>query len=345
MNQMFSGLLSFCVLAALSLNAADLVDKDGRLYRNFRIREVNNGRAAILYNLADGSPEIAYVPLSKLPEELQRQYPAYRNPAPEKPKKWQSGRTLREKLNLAARQLEYDIKQLPAGNQANKRALAHKLSVQLENVLAGYGETADLQLVSAERNGSLVRVVGTGVKSQLRSGQYLYMHQSQFKRNAFRMKIYPAGDVMNHSKYGRIAIYAESTAKAAAAAGDYIAGRVGDNTLFLPPAVPAESVQRTNEAVSNNVVNNIYYVEDDRRRDRVYYYNDNYKRHPDKKPDKKPDRHPDKKPDNTPDKKPEPNLKPGNEPHRERPLVNKKGYEINNYGLLPEWARPGKTGR
>lgn len=340
MKQIFSGLTLLFAWAAFSLNGADLVDKDGRLYRNFRIREVSNGRAAILYTLADGSPEIAYLPVSKLPDELQRQYPMSSEKAVSRSRNWQSGRTLREKLNLAAQQLDGDLKRLPAGDHAGRRALAGKLYSQLENMLAGYGETVDLQFVSGDRNGSLVRVVGTGVKSQLRSGQYLFMHQSKFSQKSFRMKVYPAGDVINYGKYGRIAIYGESTAKAAEAAGNYIAGRVGDNTLFLPQTPAEDPTRRNTETVSNNVVNNIYYVEDDSGSERVYYKNSRNRR-PDKHHGKKPDKNPDKKPD----KKPDPNWKPADELPVKQPTVVKKGNEISNYGLLPEWARPGKTGK
>ena len=163
-------LLGACVFLSLahSLCGADLIDKDGRLYCNYRIKEVRNGKVQILHTLSDGSPESSWVRLGRLPDVLQRRYqPKYKD--------WQTGKTLREKLVLAGRQLERDLSQYASDDHIRRYALAGKLAGQLEGVLATYGETADFSLVAAERNGSVLRVVGTGVNSQLRSGQYIYV--------------------------------------------------------------------------------------------------------------------------------------------------------------------------
>ena len=329
-------LFGICVLLlafAYSLSGADLIDKDGRLYCNYRIKEVRNGKVQILHTLADGSPEASWVRLDRLPEVLQQRYqPKYKD--------WQTGKTLREKLVLAGRQLARDLSQYAADDQSNRYALAGKLAGQLESVLAAYGETADFSLVAAERNGAVLRVVGTGVNSQLRSGQYIYMYKGKPELRACRMKLYPTGDVMNHARYGKIAIYAENTRKAVESATDFIGRSIGLPDLFQPFV---QTYSRENAPADSGIVNNIYYVKDDKR----------YRR-PEQKPDRPgkkpavPAVRPEQKP-NRPGQKPaSPSARPEQKPAApgsakpENPKPNgRKDQKSSTWNWVPEWGTPG----
>ena len=342
----------FCVMMAFVYSGygADLIDKDGRVYRNYRIKNVRNGQVEVLYSLPDGRPDSCWVRFDRLPDVLQRQYQ-------KKYKDWQSGKTLREKLVLAGRQLERDLSRFAPEDHHNRYAVANKLAVQLERVLAAYGETADFALVAGERNGALLRVVGTGEGSQLRSGQYIYMYKGNPRIRAFRMKLYPVGDVMNHAKYGKIAIYAENTEKAVQAAVDFIGRSIGNSAVFLPP--PVHSYSQENEVINTGVVNNIYYSEERK----------SYKRptHPPKLPPQKPGAAPGNKPEKPsvcPAQKPDrpglkPGVAPGNKP--EKPSVrpgrkpddegkgkpgsqnrnDKKDQKSGGWNWVPEWGIPG----
>ena len=342
--------LCVCISLSLaySLCGADLIDKDGRLYRNYRIKEVRNGKVEILHTLTDGSPESSWVRLERLPDVLQRRYQI-------KYKDWQTGKTLREKLVLAGRQLERDLSRFSSDDHNNRYALAGKLAGQLESVLAAYGETADFSLVAAERNGSLLRVVGTGVNSQLRSGQYIYMYKGKPELRAFRMKLYPTGDVMNHARYGKIAVYAENTQKAVESATDFIGRNIGMPSVFLPPA---QTYSREGDA-GTGVVSNIYYVKDDKRYRQPVPPPERPGQKPctpSVRPEQKPARpgqkpctpavRPEQKPDHSGQKPAAPSVRPEQKPvapgsTKPGSNNNKKDQKSGGWSWLPEWGTPG----
>ena len=190
------------------------------------------------------------------------------------------------------------------------------------------------------------------------------------------MKLYPTGDVINHARYGKIAVYAENTQKAVESATDFIGRNIGMASVFMPPA---QNFSQESSAAGTGIVNNIYYVDNDKRSLRPVPHpaRPGHKPgtpavRPEQKPDRpghkpgtpavrpeqKPDRpgkkpavpavRPEQKPDHPGQKPASPSDRPEQKPAApgsakpENPKPNgRKDQKNSTWNWVPEWGTPG----
>ncbi|MBE6366415.1 MAG: hypothetical protein E7052_00710 [Lentisphaerae bacterium] len=362
------------VFACVQLSGADLVLNDGRIYKNYRIKSVNNNIATVVYTLPDGTPDVVYLnaadlanaPAARVQPPAGSPGAAKKNTAAKKRKSWRSAKTLRGKLMAAGEQLYDDVNALPANDWAGRSAMANRMRSQIQRVIAGMSEVADFKLIAANQNGALLRVVGTEPGAKFKSGQHIFVQNLSPRSRTFKLRVYPGGEIINYGNYGNVMVYADNDAAACDIAVGYIGNYLGDNTIFnpLPPAAAAgnpvfpthdQGLANGEQPPQNTVINN-YYIEDDNRVPVVVWRNGG-----NRKPGKpgKPQRPPEKRPE-PPQKPGRPDMAPGKQPHKPEPpepekkrptykwsksSVNKNSGHSGNYGVLPEWAVPGKTRR
>ncbi len=301
-----------CCFISLAALAEDLTLPDGTTYRNCKIKSVKNNRVTLAYILPDGSPDVAVIPLTAFSQEFQARY---RTPGQiVSSVNWKAGKNMPEKLTLALTQLQYDLARAGADDTL-RRQTADILYRQLLMEIAQTAESTDLQVISVDGNGTLVKVVGTAAGATLRSGEYLYLSKFKAVYPFFKIKIFNSGAFAKTAKYGTVPVWAASESSAGKAAADFLSAGAGDNTLFaanygvpyVNAAVPAAPAGNAAPVVINN---NCYDNDDDDRPWVIYRYIDRPGRRP-HKPGFKPPHGKPHKPQKPVEKPQKPAVKPG----------------------------------
>ncbi len=330
-------LIDFCVCGA------NLKLKNGRIYKNYQVYSIEKEYLLVYYDHADGSKKLVSVPVKLLPDNLQKKY---FNISQKSTQIRQSEKVVR---NIAER-MKRDLSKLPADDLQMRRALAGRISRELQMQLNGCGEKAEFSVVATDQKGVYAKVVGTGEKGELNSGEVIYIYGYKPQYSVFSRKVYPAGCKMQSGSYGRIAVYGDSIEDACKMSQDHIGNLLGDATLFLSEddirALQSESVPGAQgPAGQPTVVNNYYITEDgnggyyDGRERVVVIDRGGGGRRPPHNPSQKPPHRPGRN-DKIYGSLANPPVSKRRPPWR-RPTIQRNEGHSGRYGVLPEKYAPG----
>ena len=349
------------------LTGADLTLKNGSVYRNYRIKSVENGQAVVVFTLPDGSPDMAAVPVSYLPDEIQKQYSV---------QNWQSCKNMTDKVAAAAVQLKNSLGLLAAGDIRGREALAGTMKYELEKSAAEYKVSGNFEVVKNYSNGVLVRVLSSSNSSLLKKDSLIFVGGFQPVFQIFSETLYHSGTLVKLEQYGNVEIWNTSVKSAGLQAMEYIAGFAGDKNLAKAKAVKSLPAAAAAPAVStapvntpaveslpvpdmyyllddNDLARNVYVVDRQPRRYRVknscgkvfYIDQDEYEKLCDKgliKNPLKPNRNPGR-----PSKPVKPNRPRPEKPERpelqDKPLFQRREGPRPNNGILPDSYAPGNV--
>jgi len=357
MNKLLILIVLGGVCAVQSLMGADLKLADGSVLRNYQIKSVNKNKITILYIKPDGAPDMVVLEPEALPDDLREKlFPAAKLTAPKLPPKPRPEKTLQDRWMNYGDRMQFEIDQLAGDDIAGRRALGQKLFRALRKTIAPRGEVVDVAVVRIAEDGALLKIVGTGKGSKLRSGQLIFVYGVKPANSAFQQKIYPSGDRMDCGDLGQARIYGATVQLACAAAMDFIARYIGDDSFIWPEKTPqTEAVEKKaeektvfeSESAPTTIVNN-YYIKDDDDSFPIVVDRRPSRRPPPRRPGCRPRPKPGHKPGPKPAPKPRPNRGTlGNRPVHPRivnsPTVVKNNGHSGNYGVLPRHLAPGTS--
>ena len=338
----------------LPVAAADLVLKNGRVYKNYRIKTVSADKVTIAFLASDGSPDIAEVKLSDLPSEITASL-GISSP----------NKVVAEKKNSIARpedlivqlsdQLKKEFAALPAGEIDTRRLLISKASELLKKKLAAYFSDAEFETVWNSAEGITARVTRVNKSSFLKVGDKVFIRSSTQLGNRFRAQVYAAGCmvVVNGERLQMMGFDENSAVNFAM---ECILSAIGfkedqGNVKKLPSDGSAANTT-VPPAVEKPVINNYYVYDDDD--EPVYIIRDGrryYPPYPSGRYPSRPGNRPAVRPENNrPAVRPE-NNRPAVRPENNRPspkeklsknksIIQRDDSKIHSYDHLPDWAQP-----
>jgi hypothetical protein len=235
--------------------------------------------------------------------------------------------------------LEKSLDGLKENEKTKRKKILNKFRKDLYDIIAKEVDTADFTVVETNKQGNVLRVVGSYPDSRFKSGQHIFMVGKCPKTKSFKLKLYPAGFAGKYSKYGNIPVYGSDMTSANAASLKLVAASLGDSQLFWPEDDEEEPAEKDDEITT--VINNYYYTNsnDDDWDDWIWVVP--HRPHGPRPPHKPLPPH---KPHPKPPKPLPPRPRPVVQEMVKKPLIVKNEGHSGNYGMLPKHVIPGTTG-
>ena len=340
--------IAAALIFAFSAAGTDLVLKNGKVYKNYRIKSIQNDKATVAYMAADGVPDIVEVSLNDLPDNIVSALgiSAAVNTAGNAVQVAPLPENIVAQISL---QLKKGLAAWPADDSKNRQYLICKAAENLKKQLAPYWSDAEFETVWNSTDGVFAKVTKVNKSAFLQVGEKVFIRSSTQLGNRFRVQVYAAGCMMDlDNELLRVLALDENSA--VNIAWENILSAIGGKYVLSDSAV-----KNTNTPVVQNiksgsavqpVVNNFYISEDDDENDQIYIIRDGRRY---RKPGVRPPR-PADRPAVRPENKPSVTV-PGNRPGNNRPankdnfsknksVIQRDDKKIHSYDHLPDWALP-----
>ena len=198
----------------------DLKLRNGKVYSNYLVTYHNSKTFKISFRHSDGSRKNAVIAPEDLPLKLQRKY------------FWKDPEQVIRKYNMSsivrefADDLKVDLADLSGKGEHWVRAAIDSHNRDLRGIIAVRGEDADFRVEHIDSNGAWLKVVSVKRSSNLKSGQYIYLHG--FKKNTrfFSGNVYPTGCRSNNKKFNNAMIYGATVDRALEISNRYIGNQI-----------------------------------------------------------------------------------------------------------------------
>lgn len=336
------GILAVMISAAM-VCGDDLRLKNGKVYKNYRIKSIQNGVAEVLFLSDDNKPDSVRVSQTVLPDEVLKKYSALIK-----------DQSLGRQMAGWVKVLEKSLSALDEKERAKRSLLLAGFRKQLAEAIAKEADMADFTVVANDKNGAVAQVVGSYPDSKFKSGQYVFIAGKYPEVKSFKLKVYPVGFSGQYGKYGTLWIYAASQEKANKTALQLVAASLGDMDLFEADSDDDDDSKENfsrNEA-AGQIVNNYFYYDDDNDLDGWYWVVPRRPHGPKPHGPRPHGPRPHRPKPHGPKPhgpKPLPPLPPrpgvgSNYEQLKGPTVVKNNGHSGNYGLLPKHLIPGSTG-
>jgi len=361
MRYVFLSAAMFLLTAQTFMRADDLVLPDGRKFADFQVKKVLPDGIWIAYRNARGEPDAAEIPFRELPENVRRLYPGGSDaaapgaappapatpaaapvPAPRRrtgpPPAPGSNEALIDAVGAIGDHFVRQVAALAPGDREGRVMLAAQTRSRVEKSLRGFVREMDCEFVAAWENGIIIKIIGTPAGSPLRCGELLFIAGAERpEQRLFRGRFYPSAERIRCGRYGILPYYGAALHTAADAVLAEIAGLAGEPLFFEPaenagsavPEAAAPAAPSTPVQVNNIIVENPSRYWDWRLRPVVI--------HPGGRPHHKP------VPPRPHPAPPRPQPAPPQPQPVPSPPLRQTGKQ-HDYGILPSWAQPGKTG-
>ena len=339
-------LIAVCLMAAgFSAAGADLTLKNGKVYRNYRIKSVLDDSATIAYMAQDGSPDIAVISLKDLPDNIVAALGVNVSSAGGLNSGVAGSVSTPEELaaQLSA-QLKTEFAALPVDETSPRHFLINKSTELLKKKLAVFFSDAEFETVWVNSDGITAKVLKINRSPVLKVGEKVFIKSSTQLGNRFRAQIYATGCMMDSGgellkvftfdetsavKFGMESILTTVGFKDDKTRTAVQSSSSADQTTVL--AAPATPVQP--------VVNNYYIYDDDDKGEPIYVIRDGRRYNPPYLPPVRPPR-PGNRP-GVPAVRPENNRpSPKDKLSKNKSTVQRDDKKIQSYEHLPDWAQP-----
>ena len=157
------GILAVMISAAM-VCGDDLRLKNGKVYKNYRIKSIQNGVAEVLFLSDDNKPDSVRVSQTVLPDEVLKKYSALIK-----------DQSLGRQMPGWVKGLEKSLSALDEKERAKRSLLLTGFRKQLAEAIAKEADMADFTVVANDKNGAVAQVVGSYPDSKFKSGQYVFI--------------------------------------------------------------------------------------------------------------------------------------------------------------------------
>ncbi len=326
------------LLGSFSALSADLQLKNGQVYRNYRIKSLNENRAVVVYTLPDGAPDAVEISVDDLPDNV-RSALGISGEGSSLSKK---NITPEEILIQTALALKNNLIPLTENDVAGKQILVNETTGRLQKELEPFISDAEFETV---KNGSpliAVRVLKVNRSTVLKTGEPIFIHSSSQLGNRFRAQVYSTGCKMAWN--GKILrVFALDKKTAVKIAMENILSSPGIKEQIYNDKAKNINGNKTETAPKTvpQVVNN-YYVDDDDDDTPVYVVRGR-RRYVNQRPPRPPrPAVPENRPTGRPEKPNSPEQKPSSQDKfsKNKSIVQRDNNKIHSYEHLPAWAQP-----
>ena len=257
-------LMAFCG-GLLNLSAADLVLKNGKVYKSYRVKSVKNDKVVVAFLGQDGAPDVAEINVADLPDDTVKALGVNQQAA-------QAVSPAEKITSQVSARLKTDLAALSAGDSAGRQALLDQAAAVLKKELAPYYSDAEFETVWNSADGVIAKVVKVNSSTVLQLNEKIFIRSASQLSSRFRALVYATGCVMPFGNNEILPVFAFDEASAAefalkniltvigetapvAAAQDTTAAAAAPAAQVYPQYQPMEPVQP--------VVNNYYIYEND----------------------------------------------------------------------------------
>ena len=217
--------------SGVSLPAADLVLKDGRVLRNYRVKNVTGDQVRVEYAATDDEFTESVVSLSQLPPEVAFLFGGTvqtQNRTKRVVSVPSARASVRGRLGKYVKQLQ----DIPSGSRNERIQAAEDIKRQLEQEISSDALDDEFYVAWVDGNGLLLRVLRDN--GDLKTNEYIFVQGARGSSGKLRLKIYPAGIKRRYGSFGSVRFYAVTCAEAADTAVKFVCHAAGEKDLLTP---------------------------------------------------------------------------------------------------------------
>ena len=230
MKKSWDKLVVFSILlscASSYLAAADLTLKDGRVFRNYRIKDVAGNAVTIEHTGSDGKVAAEVADLSQLPLEVAFLYGVS---VPAAPAKRAVVPAASGDAGSPVKMREFVEQLKNISDRTERLKAAEDIKMQLEQEISSRGLQDEFSVVWVDSDGLLVRVLRDN--GSLKTNELIFVKGARSLGNRSLLTVYPAGFRKKYGSFGSVKVFALQSSEAAAEAARFICRAAGDGGLL-----------------------------------------------------------------------------------------------------------------
>ncbi len=219
------GIVLCCIFGIAA--AAELTLKDGRVFRNYRIKEVAGSSVTIEYSGVDGEAVTTVAELSQLPPEIAFLYAANVSVAPAVRSTAAVG-SGDAGSPVAMKGFVDQLKNI--SDRAGRLRAVDDIKIQLEQQISSRAVQDEFAVAWVDSEGLLLRVLSNN--GTLKAGEYIFVKGARSYGNKLRLSVYPVGFRKKYGSFGSVKVFTSQSNEAAAEAVKFICHAAGVRELL-----------------------------------------------------------------------------------------------------------------